>query len=120
MQIKYLTLYHNFANNDCGQIQAQCSLLSAWQRSAQLRNIKLISMAKIEFKDYSLFDYPDQDRAKREINNAYGRENKKTDTIEYWWSGEQYLDFETLYKALAEQKRFMELTVEVEKWSNQL
>lgn len=120
MQIKFLTLYHNFADNDCGRIQAQCSLLSEWQRCSQLRNIKLISRASIEFKDYSLFDYPDQEKAKQEINNAYGREDKKTNTVEYWWGGEQYSDFETLYKALAEKKRFMELTLEVEEWSNQL
>lgn len=84
--------------------------------------MKLISMAKIEFKDYSFFEYPDQARAKQEISSTYGHKNMQTNVVEYWWEGDRYPDLETLYKALAEQKRFMfmELTLEVEEWPNQL
>lgn len=116
MQIKFLTLYHNFENPESSIYQAQDSLLYMWQRSLQLKQIKFIPVAKVEFKDYSFFDYPDQERAKREINNVYGHKRKKKDGggIEYYWAGTQYPDLETIYAALAKQKRFMELTVTVE------
>jgi hypothetical protein len=114
MQIKFLTLYHNFDNDEYSRIQAQDSLLYMWQRSLQLRNMKFISTAKVEFKEYSFFDYPDQEKAKKEIANAYGHKDKKTKAVEYWWGGEQYTDFDTLFKALAEQKQLMELTITLE------
>ena len=113
MQIKFLTLYHNFDNEEYSRIQAQDSLLYMWQRSLQLRNMKFISAAKVEFKEYPFFDYPDQERVKKEIANAYGHKDKRTGVIEYWWGGKQYPDFDTLFKALAEQKRLMELIIEV-------
>lgn len=116
MQIKFLNLYHDFEGTESSKARAQDSLLYMWQRSIQLGNIKFIPKAKVEFKDYSFFEYPDQEKAKREISNAYGKRRKKnnTDIIEYWWAGEQYPDLDTLYEALAEQKRFMELIITVE------
>jgi hypothetical protein len=116
MQIKFLDLYHNFGDTEYSKVQAQDSLLYMWQRSLQLRNIKFISSARVEFKDYSFFDYPDQEKAKREIQNAYGHKRKKKDGggFEYYWCGTQYPDLETIYAALAEQKRFMELTITTE------
>ena len=116
MQIKFLTLYHDFDDREHSLHYAQDSLLYMWQRSVQLKQIKFIPSAKVEFKEYSFFDYPDQEKAKREISNAYGKKRKKKDGggIEYWWAGEQYPDLETLYKALAEQKKFMELIITVD------
>lgn len=81
MQIKFLTL---FENNDHSRIQAQSSLLSEWQKSPQLRNMKLIAMAKVEFKDYSFFEYPDQAKSKQEVSSTYGHKNMQTNVVEYW------------------------------------
>lgn len=114
MRFKFLTLYHNFDNDEYSKIRAQDSLLYMWQRSLQLRNMKFISTAKVEFKEYSFFEYPDSAKAIKEIKASYGHKNKQTKEIEYWWGGKQYPSFDALYSALAEQKRFMELTITTE------
>ena len=116
MQIKFLTLYHDFDDREHSLHYAQDSLLYMWQRSVQLKQVKFISSAKVEFKEYSFFDYPDQEKAKREISNAYGHKRKKKDGggIVYRWCGEEYTDLETIYAALAEQKKFMELTITID------
>ena len=116
MQIKFLTLYHDFEDPEYGKNDAQDTLLYMWQRSLQLGYIKYIPTAKVEFKEYSFYDYPNQDKARNELIRAYGKKRKKKDGggYEYWWCGEQYPDLDTLYKALAKQKRFMELIITVE------
>ena len=116
MQIKFLNLYHDFDDTGYSKTNAQESLLYMWQRSIQLKQVKFIPSAKVEFRDYSFFDYPNQEKAKREIQNAYGNKRKKKDgsDIEYRWCGTRYPDLDTLYKALAEEKRFMELTITTE------
>ena len=116
MQYKFLTLYHDFEDPESSIYRAQDSLLYRWQRSLQLKQIKFISSAKVEFKDYSFFDYPDQDKTKNYIQEHYGHKRKKKDGggFEYWWCGTQYPDLDTIYSALAEQKRFMELTITTE------
>ena len=116
MQIKFLTLYHDFNDLELSLHYAQDSLLYMWQRSAQLKQVKFISSAKVEFKEYSFFDYPDQEKAKLEISNAYGHKRKKKDGggIVYRWAGDEYLDLDSIYEALAEQKKFMELTITVD------
>jgi hypothetical protein len=116
MQIKFLTLYHNFTDPDHARHYAQDNLLYMWQRSLQLKNIKFIPRALVEFKDYSFFEYPDQVKAKQEIHNIYGHKLTKQDGggVIYRWCGEEYSDLDILYNALAEQKRFMELIITVE------
>ena len=114
MQIKFLTLYHNLKDEDYNKSLAQSELLSMWQRSITQRNIKFINKAAVIFQVYSFIDYPNQERLINEIKTAYGHRDKKTKAVEYWWGGKQYPDFDTLFKALAEQKRLMELTITVE------
>lgn len=116
MQIKFLTLYHDFDNVEYSKCEAQDSLLYMWMRSLQLKQVKFIPSAKVEFKEYSFFDYPDQEKAKREIQNAYGNKRKKKDGggIDYYWAGTHYPDLESFYRALAEQKKFMELIITVD------
>ena len=116
MQIKFLTLYHNFSDKEQNLAEAQRSLLSMWENAIFNSYVKFIPTAKVEFNDYSFFDYPDQEKAKAEIKRAYGSKSKrfKNSDIQYWWAGMQYLDLDTLYSALAEQKRFMELVITVE------
>ena len=116
MQIKFLTLYHAFENVEQNLASAQDSLLYMWQRSLQLKNIKFIPEAKVEFRDYSFFEYPDQEKAKKEVSQAYGSSNSKrrnSKAMEYWWCGTLYTDLDILYNELAEQKRFMELVITI-------
>lgn len=113
MQIKFLTLYHNFSNQEKNLGEAQRSLLCFWESAIYDCQVPFIPNAKVSFIDYSFFDYPDQEKAKKEVKRAYGKQVKKGSPIEYWWAGEQYPDLDTLYTALAKQKRFMELTIEV-------
>jgi hypothetical protein len=116
MQIKFLNLYHYFDDVEYSKREAQDSLLYMWQRSLQLQQVKFIPSAKVEFKDYSFFEYPDQEKAKKEIQEVYGNKRKKKDGggWEYYWCGTQYPDLETIYEALSKQKRLMELTITVE------
>jgi hypothetical protein len=117
MQIKFLTLCHDFDDRELSLYYAQDSLLYMWQRSIQLKQIKFIPSAKVEFKEYSFFDYPDQEKAKREIQNVYGNKRKKKDgggDGEYYWCGTQYSDLDTIYEALSKEKHFMELTITVD------
>ena len=118
MQIKFLTLYHNFGNTERNLAAAQDDLLYSWRRAIQLNNIKFISEAKVSFKDYSFLEYPDQDKAKKMISDTYGHQNKKQKSIEYYWCGKAYTDLDALYTVLAKQKRFMELTIEVDDKNN--
>lgn len=116
MQIKFLTIYHDFEDSELEKHYAQDNLLHMWQRSLQLKQVKIIPAATVEFRDYSFFDYPDQEKARKEIHNAYGHKCKKKDGggIEYWWCGTRYSDLDTIYNVLAKQKRFMELTITTE------
>jgi len=113
VQIKFLTLYHNFKDEEYSKSQAQYELLYMWQRSITQQNIKFIKKATVLFQAYSFTDYPDQKRLINEIKAVYSHKDIKTKAIEYWWVGERYPNFDALYKALAEQKRLMELTIEV-------
>ena len=116
MQIKFLTLYHNFSDKESNFLSAQDSLLTMWRNAVYSQSVPFIPAAKVEFKDYSFFEYPNQEKAKAEIKRAYGKTSKriKNDGTQYWWCGRQYPDLDTLYNALAEQKRFMELVITVE------
>ena len=112
MQIKFLTIYHDFDDVEYSKREAQDSLLYMWMRSLQLQRIKFISAAKVEFKEYSLLEYPNQEKARKEIWNAYGHKDRRSKNKIVWrWSGIEYDDFEAFYAKVAEQKRLMELTI---------
>ena len=117
MQIKFLTLYHNFSDKESNFMSAQDSLLTMWRNAVYSQSVPFIPAAKVEFTDYSFFEYPDQEKAKAEIHRAYGKTSKRIKNygeVQYWWAGEQYPTLGALYNALAEQKRFMELVITVE------
>lgn len=114
MQFKFLTLYHNFSNKEKNLADTQRSLLSMWQQAIADGKVPFLPNAMVEFKDYSFYEYPDSAKAIKEIKSSYGHKNKQTKEIEYWWGGKQYLSFDALYAELAEQKRFMELTITTE------
>ena len=114
MQIKFLTLYHDFDDESTSKRYAQDSLIYMWQRSIQLQQVKFISSAMVDFKDYNILEYPDQAKARKEIWNAYGHKDKYSKHKQVWrWCGREYTDFEAFYSIIAEQKRFMELTITV-------
>ena len=118
MQIKFLTIYHydyedlDNIYTDINKRTAQEELLYMWQNSMQSNNINFINKAVVEFNDYSLFDFPDIEKAKKEIHNAYS--HKVGRDVVYKWYDEEYSDLESIYKALAEQKRLMELVITVD------
>ena len=115
MQIKFLTIYHEFDDVEYSKRFAQDSLIYMWQRSVQTQQVKFISSAKVEFKDYNILEYADQERARREVQQAYGHKDKASGNKQVWrWGGDTYTDFDLFYNKLAEQKRFMELTITVE------
>ena len=114
MQIKFLTLYHDFDDESTSKRYAQDSLIYMWQRSVQLQQVKFIASAQVDFRDYNILDYPDQAKARKEIWTAYGHTDKQSKGKQVWrWAGEEYTDFENFYSKVAEQKRFMELTITV-------
>ena len=110
MQIKFLTLCHAFDDREHSLRFAQDSLLHMWKRSIQLKQVEFIPSATIEFKEYSFFDYPDQEKAKKKISDEFGS-IERDGAVNYYWAGTKYPDLDTLYKDLAEQKHFMELTI---------
>lgn len=114
MQIKFLTLYHNFDNLESSLISAQKDLIFDWWSAITNKNIKFIPEARITFKDYSLQEFYDQDKAKKYIQKTYGHKDKNTKQYVYFWSGEKYPSLDAIYEALSKQKRFMELIIEVE------
>ena len=124
MQYKFLTLYHDFDNKEKNLLDAQRDLLFDWWKSTsehlckkdKLSPVPFIPEAKVEFKDYSFFDYYDLEKTKKYVQDHYGHKRKKKDGggFEYYWCGTQYPDLETIYTALAEQKRFMELIITTE------
>lgn len=126
MQYKFLTLYHDFDNKEKNLLDAQRDLLFDWwentsgclppKKSKLSLKIPFIPEAKVEFKDYSFFDYYDLEKTKKYVQDHYGHKRKKKDGggLEYYWCGTQYPDLETIYTALAEQKRFMELIITTE------
>lgn len=115
MQIKFLTLYHDFDDENTSKRYAQDSLIYMWQRSVQTQQVKFIASARVDFKDYHILDYPDQVKARKEIRNAYGHRDKQSNGKQVWrWAGDTYTDFENFYNKVAEQKRLMELTITAE------
>lgn len=92
MEIKFTTAYET----DTPKIFAQADLLYMWYRNIEDSQIKFIKKANIEFIDYSIKDYPDQDKVKKALANGTGYEQEQ---------------LEEAYKTLLEQTRVMELII---------
>lgn len=109
MQIKFLNIY------DCRDIercQVQYELLEFWQNAIVHDQINFINSALIEFKEYSLEEYPDQEKLCKEINY---KTNYHLNGQQFWQAlGKRYDVFEDLYNDLAKGHRLMELTITVE------
>ena len=109
MQIKFLNIY-DF--RDIEPCQVQYELLEFWQKSIVNDQVNFIRKAKVEFKEYSFEEYPDQVKLNKKLNlkTSYHLDNKQ-----FWQAlGKQYDTFEELYNDLAETHCLMELTITVE------
>ncbi len=97
MQIKFLTGRDPKAD----QIVAQADLLQQWYKSIENSQIKFIKNANIEFIDYDISDYPDQDKIKKAIMTSCG------------YTEARYLE---MYDSIAERIRVMELVITTENY----
>ena len=110
MQITFLTIYLD--DTDFGLANAQWDLLSMWQAAISNNTIKIIAEAKINFKNYSLPEYPDQEKLTKEINY---KTSYHLNDGQFWLAlGKRYDTFEELYNDLAKTHRLMELVITVE------
>ena len=109
MQIKFINIY------DCRDIehcQVQYELLEFWQNAIVRDQINFINRALVEFTEYSLEEYQDQEKLIKEIKykTSYHLNGKQ-----FWQAlGKRYDVFEDLYDDLAKTHRLMELTITVE------
>ena len=111
MQIKFLTIY-GIPGQGGGYMEAQYDLLTYWQRSLINGQMLLLKQASIEFKDYALTEYYDQEKLIKEINykTSYHLDDKQ-----FWQAlGKRYDVFEDLYNDLAKNHRLMELVITIE------
>ena len=113
MTISFLNIYN--CNYD-ERLQVQWELLEFWKQSIVMDQVDFIQSAKVEFKDYSVLEYPNQERARREISNARVHKINKAGVVSiYWeWAGKRYFDFDKLYEDIAVDHRLMELTITTE------
>lgn len=113
MIISFLNIY-NYNYDE--RLQVQWELLEFWKQSIETDQIDFIHSAKVEFKDYPMFEYPDQARAKREVSNACVHKINKAGTVSiHWeWAGKRYLDLDKLYEDVAAEHHLMELTITTE------
>ena len=119
MQIKFLTIYGSPISGE-SIIAAQCKLLEFWQSSLINDQVKPITMATIEFKEYSFTEYYNQEKLCSEIKRSVPSGYNHLYNKQYWqWARKHYYIFEELYSDLAEDQRLMELTITVEDFNDQ-
>lgn len=113
MVISFLNIYnYNYEE----QLQVQWELLEFWKRSIEEDQVDFIHSAKVEFKDYTMREYPNQERAMREVSNACVHKINNNGVISiYWeWAGKRYYDFDKLYEDMAAEHHLMELSITTE------
>lgn len=109
MVIKFLTIYDYFDTEIC---QVQHELLEFWQNAIVYDQVPFITKAIIEFTEYALPDYPDQEKLNKEINN---KTSYHLGNLQFWQAlGKLYTSFDELYTELANTHRLMELSITIE------
>jgi hypothetical protein len=98
MQIKFLVGRSPKEN----PVIAQAALLEQWYNSIENNQIKFIKTATINFIDYDISDYPDQDKIKNAIIDSLDCSEEA---------------FEDTYNAVAESTRIMELIITLEDYN---
>ena len=112
MQIKFLNIYDYY---DVERCQAKYELLEFWQKAIVHDQIDFVHCAKVEFKNYSFTDYPDQEKLCKEIKNSVSSSFNYAHNTTYWWlAGKRYGIFKELYDDLAKTHHLMELIITVE------
>jgi hypothetical protein len=111
MQIKFLTIY-GLPGEGGGHVEAQYNLLNYWQRSLIKCRVLPVKQASIEFNDYALAEYYNQEKLANEINH---KTSYHFDGKQFWQAmGKRYDLFKDLYNDLAKTHRLMELVITVE------
>lgn len=111
MQIKFLNIYDYYTEIS----QVQYELLEFWQNAIMHDQINFINFAKIEFKNYSFADYPDQKKLRCELHKSTVSGYDTVIESDFWFANRKcYTNFEDLYIDLAKDHRLMELTITVE------
>ena len=109
MVIKFLTIYDKSDTEIC---QVQHELLEFWQKAIVYDQVPFVTKATVEFIDYSLPEYPDQEKLHKEINN---KTSYRLGTSQFWQAlGKLYTTFDELYAELANTHRLMELSIIIE------
>ena len=112
MQIKFLNIYDYF---DIERCQVQYELLEFWQKAIVHDQIDFVHCAKVEFKNYSFIDYPDQNKLKSELHRSTISGYDSLIESDFWFANKRcYTDFDELYNDLAKTHQLMELTITVE------
>lgn len=112
MVIKFLNIYDYY---DTEIMQVQYELLDFWRLAIVRDQINFIHSAKVDFKDYTFVEYPDQEKLTNELRknivSGYDAHTKS-----HFWviNKKQYNDFEELYNDLAKTHHLMELTITLE------
>ena len=109
MVIKLLNIYDYY---DTEVLQVQYELLDFWRLAIIRDQINFIHKAKVDFKDYTFAEYPDQEKLINELRKSV-ISGYDTDNESYFWfvNRKQYNDFEELYDDLAKTHHLMELTI---------
>ena len=109
MIIKFLTIYDDSDTEIC---QAQHELLEFLQNAIVYDQVPFINKAIIEFTEYTLPDYPDQEKLNKEIHN---KTSYHLGTLQFWQAlGKLYTSFDELYTDLANTHKLMELSISIE------
>ena len=112
MQIKFLNIYNYY---DTELLQVQYELLEFWQQGIIRDQINFIHKAKVEFKDYTFAEYPDQEKLIQQLQKNIASGYDADIESHFWVIGKKrYTSFEELYNDLAKTHQLMELVITVE------
>ena len=101
MLIKFKTAYSVNAN----LYIAQRALLEQWANAITNSQINYINKAKIEFVEYNLLDYPDQDQLLKEYTTYFSSFSPN-------WENKEAV--EAAYKEFSNNYRLLELVITLE------
>jgi hypothetical protein len=109
MQIKFLNIYDFY---DIETMQVQYELLDFWRQAIVRDQINFVHKAKVEFKDYTFAEYPDQEKLIKQLQKNIVSGYDADIESQFWVIGKKrYTLFEELYNDLAKTHHLMELTI---------
>jgi hypothetical protein len=109
MTYTFLAVYHEFSDKEYTMRLAENLALEEWRASLDHKKVPAISRARITFTPYEFSKYPYQELLKnwvwKNFTNSFG------DLCSF---GEYFYTVEELIKKLDQEKKLMELRVEVD------